>query len=206
MSSSPILGNSPSSPRFSVFEVSRWSTTWFDEEEGVDSIFIWGNFFQPRPQEVTNSQSHDDHGYYHQLELCKSPGLDLILDLILTSPSQVPGSCFTSRCSIFTRATWLGAPRFELEPRSELESGNIGCDVSSAGSCLIVGGEMVFVTPHFFTSADNLSERGREQELDLALALLGLPERVWFGLDGRGNRPRNGWWPQPDLPAGKPHG
>ena len=122
----------------------------------------------------------------------------------LTSPSQVPGSCFTSRCSIFTRATWLiGRFECELDPRSELESGNIGWDVSSAGSCLIVGGEMVFVTPHFFTSGDNLSERGREQKLDLVLVhieVTGESERIWVA---RGKRPRNEW-PQPDLPPGKP--
>ena len=103
MSSSPILGSSPSSPRFSVFEVSRWSTTWFDEEEGVDSIFIWGNifksFFQPRPQEVTNSQSHDDHGYYHQLELCKSPwiGSHFGSDTDLS----IPGSRFLFHLQVF---------------------------------------------------------------------------------------------------------
>ena len=31
--------------------------------------------------------------------------------------------------------------------------------------------EMVFVTPHFFTSAEDLSERGREEKLDI---------RYWF--------------------------
>ena len=122
---------------------------------------------------------------------------------LLTSPSQVPGSCFTSRCSIFTLATWLiGRFEVELDPRSELESGNIGWDVSSAGSCLMVGGEMVFVTPHFFTSGDNLSVRGREQKLDLVLVhieVTGESERIWVG---RGKRPRNEW-PQPDLPPGE---
>ena len=61
---------------------------------------------------------------------------------------------------------------------------------------------MVFVTPHFFTSADNLSETGREQKLDLVLVhieVTGESERIWVG---RGKRPRNEW-PQPDLPPGE---
>ena len=156
MSSSPILGSSPSSPRLSVFEVSRWSTTWFDDDDGVDSIFVWGNIYHPPHNE---SQPKYDAWLFldsFQTKRSKSPPL--------TSPSQVPGSCFTSRCSILTRAPF---PRLwdvdVVDPRSELESGNIGCDVSSAGSCLIVGGEMVFVTPHFFTSTVNLSVTRKRQ-------------------------------------------
>ena len=62
---------------------------------------------------------------------------------------------------------------------------------------------MVFVTPHFFTSGDNLSVREKGEKLDLVLVHIGVTgesERIWVG---RGKRPRNEW-PQPDLPAGKP--
>ena len=65
---------------------------------------------------------------------------------------------------------------------------------------------MVFVTPHFFTSEDNLSARERGEKLDLVLVGThrgywhGESERIWVG---RGKRPRNEW-PQRDLAAGKP--
>ena len=82
--------------------------------------------------------------------------------LRLTSPLSQCGSCLTS-CSVLSLSPPPpGLLKGEQGVGSELESGSIWLE-SSIGSCLIVGGEIVFVTPHFFTSLDNLSvNRGKE--------------------------------------------